>query len=141
MFPEPWKEKAMSVSPDTIQQLETRFWQALVDKDIDAATSLIADDSLVANPAGVMRIDPAKYGEMTRDGEWTLSGFDFKDVQVVFPTKDVAVIGYTAHQTGDLKGEKMDLRCVDTSTWVQRDGAWKCAAHTETILGHMPMTN
>lgn len=131
----------MSVTPDTIQKLETRFWQALVDKDIDAATSLIADDALVAGASGIMRIDPETYGAMTRDGEWTLSGFDFKDVEVVFPTEDVAVIGYTAHQTGDFKGEKMDLRCADTSTWVQRNGEWKCAAHTEAVLGHMPMTN
>lgn len=131
----------MTPQAHTIQKLETRFWQSMVDKDPDTAMTMIADECLVAGPAGTMQIDPAKYGEMTREGDWTLDKFDFDKVQVVFPTDDVAVIGYTVHQTGSMKGQKMDLRCADTSTWVRHDGEWKCSAHTETILDHMPLTN
>lgn len=125
----------------TIQMLETRFWQSMVEKDPDTAMTMIAQECLVAGPAGTMRIDPEQYGEMTRAGDWTLKSFDFDKIDVVFPTDDVAVIGYTVHQTGDMKGQKMDLRCADTSTWVRQDGTWKCSAHTETILDHMPLTN
>jgi len=131
----------MTTSPATIERLEARFWQSMVDKDPDTAMTMIADESLIAGPAGVMKITPEKYGEMTEQGKWTLKTFDFDDLEVVFPTDDVAVIAYKVHQTGDMDGKAMDLRCADTSTWVKQAGAWKCSAHTETILDHMPLTN
>ena len=40
-----------------------------------------------------------------------------------------------------MKGQAMDLTCVDSSTWVREDGEWKVALHTESILGEMPLTN
>jgi hypothetical protein len=131
----------MSPQAHAIPTLETRFWQSMIDKDADTAKTMIANECLVAGPNGTMRIDPEKYGEMARKGDWSLKSFDFDKIEVVFPADDVAVIGYTVHQTGDMKGEKMDLRCADTSTWVLQDGAWKCSAHTEAILDHMPLTN
>lgn len=134
------KEKPMPQA-DTIKQLETRFWQSMKDKDIDAATALIADEALVTGPAGTMKITPTEYGEMTREGQWTLKTFEFDDCDVLFPNDDTAVIAYTVHQTGDWRGEKMDLHCADSSTWVKQDGEWKCSLHTETILGHIPMRN
>jgi ketosteroid isomerase-like protein len=131
----------MTTHAATIEKLETRFWQSMVDKDPETAMTMIADQSLIAGPAGVMKITPKKYGEMTREGDWTLKSFEFDDLEVVFPSDDVAVIAYKVRQKGDMKGEKMDLRCADTSTWVKQDGEWKCSAHTETILDHMPLTN
>lgn len=131
----------MTARADTIKQLETRFWQSMVDKDPDTAMAMIADECLIAGPAGTMRIDPDQYAEMTREGQWTLKSFDFDDLEVVFPRDDVAVIAYKVHETGDMKGQRMDLRCADTSTWVRQDGEWKCAMHTETILDHIPLTN
>ena len=124
----------MTEQDRTIVDLETRFWQSMVDKDAKGAAAMIADDGLVTGPMGTMRMNPAKYEEMTRDGKWTLDEFEFKDVDVVFPSDDVAVIAYTVHQTGTMGDKPMDLTCADSSTWV-RDGAdWKCALHTETVL-------
>ena len=132
-----------SQAPDgqTIVDLEKRFWQALVDKDVDAATALISDSALVVNPMGTMRITPESYGDMVRHGSWTLDGFEFSDAEVIFPTEGVALLTYKAHQKGEMNGEKMDLRCADSSVWVRKDDRWTCAMHTETVLGHMPLTN
>jgi ketosteroid isomerase-like protein len=124
----------MTTSTDTITDLETSFWQAMVDKDSKAAMALIAEECLIAGPSGTMRIDPQKYADMTREGQWSLKEFEFKNTEVVFPAEDVAVIAYQVHQTGEIKGERMDLRCADTSTWARQDGEWKCSAHTESIL-------
>lgn len=118
-----------------IEQLETRFWQSMIDKDAKTAGTMIADISLVSGPMGTMRIDPAKYEKMTKEGQWTLEKFTFSDVDVVFPADDVAIIAYQVHQTGTMKGERMDMKCADSSTWIRTDGTWKCALHTETILG------
>jgi hypothetical protein len=124
----------MSPDPQTIVDLETRFWQSMVDKDAKLARTMIADECLIAGPSGAMKIDPAKYEAMTRDGNWNLDGFEFDDVEVIFPSETVAVVAYKVHQTGTLKGKTMDMTCADSSTWVKNGMGWKCVAHTETII-------
>ena len=117
-----------------IFDLETRFWQSMKDKDVDTAKSLIAKEGLVTGPMGTMTMDPDKYAQMTRDGQWTLQNFKMDKVEVVQPNSDSAIIAYEVRQTGDMKGQPMDLRCADSSVWVKEGGDWKCALHTETIL-------
>lgn len=126
----------MSPNPQTIVDLETRFWQSMVDKDAKLARTMIAEECLIAGPSGSMKIDPAKYEAMTLDGNWDLDRFAFDDVEVIFPSDGVAVVAYKVHQTGTLKGRKMDMICADSSTWVKNGKGWKCVAHTETILEH-----
>ena len=125
----------------TIERLETEFWQSMVDKDADKAMTMIADECLITGPQGTMRSDPADYKRMTEQGEWELDQFEFSDVQVIFPQEDTAIIAYNVHQTGSMKGQEMDLNCADSSTWVRDGDEWKCALHTETIIGEMPLTN
>ena len=119
---------------ETITKLETSFWQSMADKDPEAAMAMIADECLIAGSMGTMKIDPAKYAEMTREGQWSLKTFAFSDHEVVFPADDVAVVDYTVHQTGEMKDKPMDMRCADTTTWVKQGDTWKCSAHTETML-------
>ena len=130
----------MTQRADTIVALEKRFWEAMKDKDAKGAAALIADDGLVTGVQGPMRMNPAKYEEMTRDGKWTLEKYTFSDVDVVFPADDVAVIAYNVHQTGTIGEDPMDMKCVDSSTWVRDDGDWKCALHTEIIVDGAPGT-
>jgi ketosteroid isomerase-like protein len=131
----------MTESPDTIVKLEKTFWQSMVDKDADKAMKMIADECLITGPMGTMRSDPEDYKRMTEQGEWELDEFKFSDVDVIFPKDDTAIIAYTVHQQGTMKGETMDLNCADSSTWVRDGDEWKCALHTETIIGEMPLTN
>ena len=125
----------------TIERLETEFWQSMVDKDADKAMTMIADECLITGPQGTMRSDPADYKRMTEEGDWELDQFEFSDVQVIFPQDDTAIITYKVHQTGSMKGQEMDLNCADSTTWVKDGDEWKCALHTETIIGEMPLTN
>ena len=124
----------MSGDEQTIVDLETRFWQSMVDKDAKLAKSMIANECLITGPMGSMKIDPEKYASMTERGQWRLQEFNFSDVNVIFPSDKVAVIAYKVHQTGDLKGKPRDMRCADSTTWVKDAKSWKCALHTETIL-------
>ena len=128
-------------SSATIERLEKDFWQTMVDKDADKAAAMIADPSLVTGPSGTIRMDPQLYKEMTEQGDWDLDEFEFSDVEVIFPNEDTGIIAYKVHQTGSMKGEKMDLNCADSSIWVRDGDGWKCALHTETILGVMSLTN
>jgi ketosteroid isomerase-like protein len=124
----------MADSTQTIVDLETRFWKALVDKDTARAAALIADECLITGPSGAMRINPDKYRQMMKDGQWTLDTFEFSDLKVIFPAEDTAVVAYKVHQKGDLKGKPMDMQCADSTAWVKDGREWKCALHTETIL-------
>lgn len=131
----------MTESTDTIVKLEKTFWKTMVDKDADKAMAMIADECLITGPTGPMRSDPQDYKRMTEQGQWELDDFEFSDIQVIFPQDDTAIIAYKVHQTGSMKGQKMDLNCADSSTWVRDGDDWKCALHTEAIIGEMPLTN
>ena len=124
----------MADSTQTIVDLETRFWKALVEKNTAKAAAMIADECLITGPSGAMRISPSKYTEMMRDGQWTLDTFEFSDLKVIFPGEETAVVAYKVHQKGELKGKPMDLQCADSTAWVKDGRDWKCALHTETIL-------
>ena len=118
----------------TILDLETRFWQSMVDKDAETAKAMIADECLITGARGAMKLDPDKYKAMTEDGQWRLDSFEFSDAEVIFPSDDVAVVAYKVRQKGEMQGKAMDMQCADSSTWVRKDDAWKCALHTETVL-------
>jgi ketosteroid isomerase-like protein len=124
----------MSANAQSIVNLETRFWQALVDKDAKLAKTMIADDCLITGPMGAVKVDPDKYEAMAEDGNWRLDSFKFMDLNVIFPTDDTAIVAYKVRQKGELRGETMDMLCADSTTWVRDGTAWKCALHTETIL-------
>ena len=113
---------------------EKRFWTSMKEKDVAAAQSMIHEDCLITGPMGTMRVGPEKYAEMTREGQWRLDDFRFSDVDVTFPTNDVAVIAYKVHQKGEMKGKPMDLNAADSTTWVRDGGSWKVALHTESLL-------
>ena len=124
----------MPSKADEIVAIETSFWQSMADKDAAKARTMIADEALITGSMGAMKIDPAQYGKMTEDGNWTLKSFDFSDVAVVFANDDTAVIAYKVHQTGDMNGKPMDMTCADSSTWVRDGASWKCLAHAEAVL-------
>ena len=107
----------------TIERLETEFWQSMVDKDADKAMKMIADECLITGPMGTVRSDPADYKRMTEQGDWDLDKFEFSDVEVIFPVEDTAIIAYQVHQTGTMKGQKMDLNCADSTTWIREGDA------------------
>jgi len=124
----------MTANKQQIIDLEKRFWQAMKDDDIPTAQSLLADDSLVTGPTGAMRISPKKFAQLSRESRFKIDKFRMSDVEVVFPSDDVAVIAYKIHETGSVKGKPMDLDAVDSTTWVRDGKDWKCALHTETIF-------
>ena len=124
----------MSNDKQQIIDQENRFWTAMKDKDVPTAQSMIHEDCLITGPMGAMRVSPEKYAEMTRDGQWRLDKYAFSDVDVTFPTDEVAVIAYKVHQTGEMKGQPMDLNAADSTTWVRDGSDWKVVLHTESML-------
>jgi ketosteroid isomerase-like protein len=116
--------------------LERRYWQALKDKDVDAAIELTAEPCIVAGAQGVGQIDHRTYANMMENASWTIVDFDLgDDVRVQMLGDDTAVLAYTVHEELKVDGEAVAFDAADTSTWVRRDGRWLCASHTESISG------
>jgi ketosteroid isomerase-like protein len=123
---------AESTRNKEIERLERAFWQSLVDRDADAATGLLAPQALMVSSHGTMRFDPAQYAKMLQDPKHGLLEYTLSDMDVLFPTDDIAIATYRARQSMQMDGKRLDQDVVDSSTWVKLGGGWKCVAHTES---------
>jgi hypothetical protein len=116
--------------------MEQQYWQAIRDKDVNAAMELTDNTCVVAGASGVASIDRESFGAMLKGGNWTLNEFEFVGgVQVRAVTDDVAVVAYKVKEQLTVDGKPLTLEAADASTWVRRDGRWMCALHTEAIIG------
>jgi ketosteroid isomerase-like protein len=120
----------------TFMDLETRYWEALKDKDVQTAVELTADPCVIVGAQGVGRVDRSMYEKMMSESSWTIEGFKIgDDVQVEMLGRNTAIVAYTVHEDLTVDGEPVSLDAADSSTWVRSDGSWKCALHTESMLG------
>jgi len=116
--------------------MEQQYWQAIRDKDVNAAMELTDNTCVVAGASGVASIDRESFGAMLKGGNWTLNEFGFVGVvQVRAVTDDVAVVAYKVKEQLTVEGKPLTFEAADASTWVRRDGRWMCALHTEAIIG------
>ena len=60
---------------------------------------------------------------------------DDRDVHVRAVADDVAVIAYRVRVDLVVDGKPTTMEAFDSSVWVNRDGKWMCAMHTETLAG------
>lgn len=119
-----------------VLDLERRFWQALQDRDFDTVASLTDETCLLTGPQGASAIDRNAIVEMMRSAEYTLDSFELKEgAHVLLLRDDVAVVAYQVHEKLTVEGKPVTLDAADASAWVRRDGNWRCALHTEAILG------
>jgi hypothetical protein len=130
-------EVAMALeNPETeLIELERQYWQAIKDKDLETARRLTDFPCIVAGARGVGRIDAESFGRMMSDAGYTLHDFDLKDVQVRLLADDVVLVAYKVHERLTVGEREVELDAADASTWVRRDGQWRCALHTEALSG------
>lgn len=116
--------------------MERQYWQAIKDKDVNAAMGLTDDQCIVAGATGVASINREAFAGMLNSSAWTLNEFEFiGDVQVRVLTDNVAIVGYKVTEQLTVEGKPLTLEAADASTWVRRDGRWLCALHTEAVAG------
>lgn len=117
-------------------ELETQFWQAIKDKDLDAAMQLTDDTCIVTGAQGAASIDRKSFAGMLDSPAWTLNDFEFVgDVIARAVTDDVAIVAYKVREQLIVEGKPLTFEAADSSTWVRREGGWLCALHTESIVG------
>ena len=118
----------------TLKDLETKFWQSMVDQDTDVALDLLTEPAVMVSSHGSMKFDHAGYRQMAEKGSMVVKSFELSDVDVVFPNDTTAIVTYRVKQGLSPRGKGEDIVEVmnDTSTWIQVGGEWKCVMHTET---------
>jgi uncharacterized protein (TIGR02246 family) len=122
----------------TAQELidrETQYWQAIKRKDAEAARRLTDDRCIVAGAQGVGHIERDALADMMTRAPYTLDEFDIDNVEVRLLRNDVAIVAYEVHERLTVDGRSVSLEAADSSTWIRRDGEWRCALHTESIVG------
>ena len=127
----------MRTSSKTLIDLETKFWQSMVDQDADTAVSLLNEPALMVSAQGAMKFDHAAYRKMAAQGPRVLTSFVLSDLEVVFPNDTTAVLSYHVKQGMAERGkaESSTQEMADTSTWIQtEDEDWRCVLHTETAI-------
>lgn len=114
---------------------EKQYWQAIKDRDVQAAMRLTDDPCIVAGAQGVARITRHAFAGMLQAGGWTLHEFTLSDVQIRVLNEDVAIVVYKVKELLTVDGKPLTLEAADSSTWVRREGQWMCALHTEAVAG------
>jgi hypothetical protein len=116
--------------------LEKQYWQAIKDKDIEAAMRLTDETCFVAGAQGAGRIDKKTMAAMMAAAPFTVHNFEFRGEPLVrFVREDVAIVAYRIREELTVEGKPVTLDAADASTWVKRDGRWLCVLHTESIAG------
>lgn len=114
---------------------EKQYWQAIKDRDVQAAMRLTDDPCIVTGAQGVARITRKAFAGMLQAGGWTLHEVTLSDVQVRVLSEDVAIVAYKIKELLTVDGKPLTLEAADSSTWVRREGQWMCALHTEALAG------
>jgi len=60
----------MRTSDKTLIDLETKFWQSMVDQDPDTAVSLLSEPALMVSAHGAMKFDHAGYRRWRSRAAW-----------------------------------------------------------------------
>jgi ketosteroid isomerase-like protein len=128
---------ATETTRDDVLALEKRFWDAMRSKDAKRAQQMTDDSCIVVGAQGVSSIDGPTMAKLTKEGPWELEQYSFDEpsAQVRFVGPDVAIVAYSVGERVTVDGETLEFDVNDASVWVRRDGAWRCALHTESLSG------
>jgi len=118
-----------------IEELEERFWKALQDHDVDESVRLTDFPLLLTGAQGASRIEKDTFVKLSEDATWEILDFEISKVEVLMLKNDIAMIAYHVHEDLTVKGEAVSFDAADSSVWVKRGAQWKCAMHTEALLG------
>ena len=130
----------MTTHTKTLIDLETKFWQSMVDQNTDAALQVLHDPAMMATAHGAMKFDHASYRKMAEQGSMVVTAFALSDVEVMFPAETTAVLTYRVNQTVGERdgGQSITQNMLDTSTWVYLNQRWQCVLHTESEMQAQP---
>src|SRR5256886_16539144 len=115
--------------------LEKQYWQAIKDRDVQAAMRLTDDPCIVTGAQGVARISQKQFAGMLQAGGWTLHQFDLSDVHGRGLSEDVAILPYRVKEVLTVEGEPVTIDASDRSTRGRRVGNRSAALRPKALTG------
>lgn len=127
---------ATAITEKELIELETQYWNAMKDGDVQTCMKLTDEPCIVAGAQGVGSIDKQGFEAMMKSSTYKLERFALKDgAKMRRLGDDVAVLAYEVHEELTVDGKPVAIDAAECSTWVRRDGRWACAQHSESIEG------
>jgi hypothetical protein len=118
---------------DELRTIERTRLQALVDKDLDLARTLHADDFLLVSPGG-RTFTRAEYMDSIADGLLDYVVFQPEAEIEVLLSGNIAALRYIAHIQLRVSGElQAMMRVWHTDVYERRDGQWQDVSSQATL--------
>ena len=103
----------MATPRETLIELETKFWQSMVDQDADVALEMLNEPALMVSAHGAMKFDHDAYRKMAEQGSEVLTSFELSNMDVVFPNDKTAILTYRVKQGVAPRGKPARFRAGD----------------------------
>jgi RNA polymerase sigma factor (sigma-70 family) len=116
---------------DTLVALEKRTWQATKKKDLQTLQKLSTDDFEAILSDGT-RLNLKDFQELFPF--FQVKSFSMSDTKVVALGPDAAVLIYRSKAKTIVLGMTEEEHTWNSSTWVRRNGDWRCAFYQETSI-------
>jgi ketosteroid isomerase-like protein len=126
-------QRRVKSDQETLIELEERWDAAFHNHDQKFIDTVLADEFVVTYGDG-SRGDRAKELSLALDDRQQVDSSEL-DEFIVKVFGNTAVVWFTQHLVGPVKGKPVaiDYRYMDV--WVNRDGQWKCVASQSTRVG------
>ena len=118
---------------DTLIELEQRWDAAFHSHDQKFIETLLADE-FVATYGDGSRGDKAKELSLALEDTQQVDSSTL-DEFIVKVYGNTAVVWFTQHLVGPVKGKPVAVTYRYVDVWVNRDGVWKCVASQSTRVG------
>ena len=119
---------------DTLIELEQMWDAAFHNHDPKFIETLLADEFVVTYGDGA-RGDKAKELSLALDFNQQVDSSDL-DEFIVKVYGNTAVVWFTQHLVGPVKGKPVAVSYRYVDVWVNREGKWKCVASQSTRVGN-----
>src|SRR4029079_9729951 len=96
-------------------ECEKQYWNAIKNRDVQAAMRLTDDPCLVTGAQAMSRISKKQCAYMLQAGGWTLHSVDLSDVQVRVLSEDVAIVAYKVKETMTVESKHISLETYTSS--------------------------
>ena len=118
---------------DTLIELEQKWDAAFHNRDPKFIETLLADEFVVTYGDGT-RGDKAKELSLATEFNQQVDSSKL-DEFIVKVYGNTAVVFFTQHLVGPVKGKPVAVTYRYVDVWVTRDGVWKCVASQSTRVG------
>ena len=129
----PLQAQDVKSDQDVLIELE-RQWDAAFHSQDAAFIDRVLADEFIATYGDGSRGDKAKELSLARDFNQQVDSSRL-DNFIVKVYRDTAVVWFTQHLVGPVKGKPTEVQYQYMDVWIVRDGRWQAVASQSTRLG------